>query len=804
MDLTQRKLTKNEWETIEIPISGDEKKILQMITHGYNNVQVSHNDNISLLTYTKIVKSDAIETYMFKKYFKPIIDKQTNKFKISIQIDTDVSQPIKKADIIRIENTDKTLQTIKDSIFDFILLKLIEALLKHSNDDTKYYYYYTLVNIINYQITDINKYVMNYVKQVLESFSNKVEISDIITNASRCIERNSYLLKYKDITLYDHQKQLFTICKNPDPKLVLYIAPTGTGKTMSPIGLSEKHKIIFMCAARHVGLALAKASISLGKKIAIAFGCNAVEDIRLHYYAAKEYSVHRKSGGIFKVDNSVGDNVEIMICDMKSYQHAMNYMNAFNKVEDIILYWDEPTITMDYNSHPIHDIITDNWSKNIIPNIILSSATLPKEHEILPVITDFKCKFHNGFSTSIISNDCIKSISLINKEGFIELPHYLFENYTKLKQSVRHCKNYTTLLRYFDLQEVIDFIIYVNKNKYYSKSRYSINSQFAEITDITMNNIKMYYLELLDNIKTTAWSTIFKHFNNIREKAYDSTIYVATKDAHTLTDGPAIFLANDVEKIAKFCLQSIKIPANVTDGIKHVIAYNNIVNRKISDLEKELEDNISKNNDKDKIDSVPKISNEARALMEKIDDQRALIKIVALHDLFIPNRKSHIDKWAPGINKKHTETSYTSSVSEKYVEEIMQLPDIDDMWKILLLMGIGAFTNHKSIAYNEIMKKLAENQNLYLIIASTDYIYGTNYQFCHSYICKDLSDMTQEKCIQAMGRVGRNKIQQHYTIRLRDDVFVQKLFMEEQHKPEIINMNKLLNSGAEIADAMGF
>ena len=56
MDLTQRKLTKNEWETIEIPISGDEKKILQMITHGYNNVHVSHNENISLLSYTKIVK----------------------------------------------------------------------------------------------------------------------------------------------------------------------------------------------------------------------------------------------------------------------------------------------------------------------------------------------------------------------------------------------------------------------------------------------------------------------------------------------------------------------------------------------------------------------------------------------------------------------------------------------------------------------------------------------------------------------------------------------------------------------------
>ena len=109
-------------------------------------------------------------------------------------------------------------------------------------------------------------------------------------------------------------------------------------------------------------------------------------------------------------------------------------------------------------------------------------------------------------------------------------------------------------------------------------------------------------------------------------------------------------------------------------------------------------------------------------------------------------------------------------------------------------MGIGVFTNHESITYTEIMKELAEQQKLFLIIASSDYIYGTNYQMCHGYIGKDLSDMTQEKAIQAMGRVGRNKIQQNYSVRFRDDGIVKKLFIPEQNKPEVINMNKLFNS----------
>jgi hypothetical protein len=37
------------------------------------------------------------------------------------------------------------------------------------------------------------------------------------------------------------------------------------------------------------------------------------------------------------------------------------------------------------------------------------------------------------------------------------------------------------------------------------------------------------------------------------------------------------------------------------------------------------------------------------------------------------------------------------------------------------------------------MKKLADEQKLYMIIASSDYIYGTNYQFCHGFLSKDLN-----------------------------------------------------------------
>jgi hypothetical protein len=45
-----------------------------------------------------------------------------------------------------------------------------------------------------------------------------------------------------------------------------------------------------------------------------------------------------------------------------------------------------------------------------------------------------------------------------------------------------------------------------------------------------------------------------------------------------------------------------------------------------------------------------------------------------------------------------------------------------------------------------------------------------------------------------MGRIGRNNIQQTYTVRFRDDAQILKLFTSETDKPEIINMNLLFNT----------
>jgi hypothetical protein len=881
MDLKQRKLNRSEWNSIEIAVSKSEIDILNLIMKGYRYVNIKINYTNSIFTFLKIEYTEKMEDYLYNKYLRERVDivemelvKYHDEYK-KMKIDSNTK--INSADKIRLDRYDEN-ELKKNDIYEYILLNHIEKLLYYKNCNNKLYcfHYYTLYKLIKNNIIRLNRHIVTIAKKILVLFEEHIDMSVIIENAVEFIEKNKSLLKYNDLTLYEHQKEIFTECKNTNPKLVLYMAPTGTGKTLSPIALSEQHKIIFVCAARHVGIALARAAISVNKKIAFAFGCASADDIRLHYFAAKEFTRNRRSGGIGKVDNSVGDDVQIIICDIKSYLPAMYYMLAFNKAEDLILYWDEPTITLDYDEHEFHSTIRKNWKKNLIPNVVLSSATLPKLNELTETIPDFLNKFPSAKIYNIVSHDCKKSIPIINKDGFVVLPHYLHEKYQDILKVAKHCENYLTLLRYFDLQGVVEFITYINSNNF-SNNKMNLNRHFETLDDVNMKNIKFYYIKLLQNIQLEKWSSIYSTFIRLRKphilnndtidanghkltksksigpgitKTSSSTnnlagtsltrlaseqvlssstepiktngtsgVYVTTKDAYTLTDGPTIFISNDIEKIAKFCIQQANIPSLVMDEIMKKIEYNNVVNERLHNLELEIEfikegqENTAKNSvstfhkgvtvtgrnksskDSKKIsrdcgDDELEGKNNMSKLTNEINSLRSMIKITTLNDAFVPNKKMHMDKWAEGLV---TTNAFTSNIDEHIVSDIMALNGVENSWKVLLMMGIGVFINHDNITYTEIMKKLADEQKLYMIIASSDYIYGTNYQFCHCYLSKDLN-LTQEKITQSMGRIGRSNIQQTYTVRFRDDEQILKLFTSETEKPEIINMNRLFNT----------
>ena len=604
----------------------------------------------------------------------------------------------------------------------------------------------------------------------------------------------------------------------------------------------------------------------MGKKIAFAFGCETASDIRLHYFAAANYTINKRSGSIGKVDNSIGHKVEIMICDVQSYQTAMHYMLAFNEEAKIVTYWDEPTITMDYPDHELHQKIHENWANNKISKVVLSCATLPKEHEIEDTLADFKSRFCDRDSApeihSIESYDCKKSIGILNKDGKCVLPHTIpeFVDYDKLMVSIEHCEQNKTMLRYFDLNEIIRYLEEIHRKPNLLAERYHMDNYFSDISEITMNSLKLYYLETFRYLNQQQWPNIHasllhgqmskfapiaqpaplikggggihrtqsvqipatKHTDAIAKVHSFSTpavsseaksqihvtgtntstgagILLTTADACTLTDGPTIFLAEDVEKIGKFYIQSSKIPPVVFERIMSKIEHNNDVQKKMEQLQQQYEDKMGSNkeesqptadksaNKKDrKNDRKEEQNPEIRRIIQQLDTLRSQIMPVNLDNVYVPNTPTHQLFWT----NTHHPSAFAPNISDAVVKEIMEL-DVENNMKILLLLGIGMFTNSPHPGYMEVMKRLAYEQKLYIILASSDYIYGTNYAFCHGFIGKDLANMTQQKIIQAMGRVGRNKIQQEYTVRFRDDDIMMKLFLPQEENLEAINMNRL-------------
>ena len=225
MDLNQRKLNRDEWNGIEVPINEREKMILNLIIRGFHDVNIKQNNNLSVIDFLKITPCDSIIEYVYETYLVPLLLPLVKKYHINIPRFNLNNIKMKKQDKIRVQNSGKYFENRDETqeLFEFKLIELFKEMLEyiHKRNNRALIKLYTIKVLTGYSISNVNKILLDYLNEKIQEYSTNVTKLDIIRNGYEIIEKNNNILKYADNELYEHQRQLFTASKRPNPKLIL-------------------------------------------------------------------------------------------------------------------------------------------------------------------------------------------------------------------------------------------------------------------------------------------------------------------------------------------------------------------------------------------------------------------------------------------------------------------------------------------------------------------------------------------------------------------------------------------------------
>ena len=765
MDFNQTKLTKTEWEFMEKKVDAKELAILKMIRDGILNPAA---DCRLYFTANQMLKLDHVDKdyHIFMVVFKELFKKHGLE---TVDIPKP-KKPLTTADSIRLKSMVKKL----DESVEMVLLDLVVRFKKSKK--SKEFYFYNIDYLS--RLYPINKFVKAWMIDFLEKNQAEMKVSSFLENTNKYMENNE-VFNYKPLELYEHQKMVYSIMAKDGHKLIYYRAPTSSGKTLTPLGISQKYKVIFICASRHIGVSLAKSAVNANVKVGFSFGCSTADDVRLHYSSVRTFT---EKYGKKRPVHSDGRNVDLMICDIQSYEVAMLYMASFFDVQSMVLFWDEPTITMDYETHDLHASISKLWEVNKVPNIILSSATLPNESDLLPMTQKYKDKY-GGEVFYVESIDETTQITLLDSKGQIVMPHKVFQDdWDGIVAFIE--KHGLSHMKFLSLTECAELIVYFSKR--YTQIKGMLDKEFPSVTTITSQKIRLVYYEILRSL--TRWPEEMREYLESKApRTLNVSNLIVTESSHTLTHGPTIYLCENTNEWMDFYVKNSGIHENTLLEMEKKLEANQVILEKMTRVRKDIEDKTAKDEGNENKMKEQRFDTATKTLIQELDILEKSLKPVHLHPCYIPNSREHFDKWTKDMSYASS-GAFQSYIDETSVKKIMNM-DVSISHKILILMGIGIF-NPQSSDYNDLVKELSEQKKLGVILASSDFIYGTNYQFCHAYIAEDLCKMTQEKIIQAIGRVGRKEQNKTFTFRFRDDRLIRSLFVQE-NTLETKQMNQL-------------
>jgi len=194
--LQQKKLTKEEWNSIEKPVSPQEKQILELIHNGYDNVNLRLNYTKTMFSFTKLERTVEIEYYLYDKYFYPLLKKIANKYGnlgkelMSFKTESKKIKKLRSIEALRIQNIDATIQSNTPKIYEYTLIHYCEKICKCLHNKTIDYLFelYTLIQWQKNTITII-KEVERFVTIVIDIGRAKTPVTSVVSQSARLIEK---------------------------------------------------------------------------------------------------------------------------------------------------------------------------------------------------------------------------------------------------------------------------------------------------------------------------------------------------------------------------------------------------------------------------------------------------------------------------------------------------------------------------------------------------------------------------------------------------------------------------------------
>jgi hypothetical protein len=562
---------------------------------------------------------------------------------------------------------------------------------------------------------------------------------------------------------YHSQKILMNAIrdKKNDKCLYLYKAMIGSGKTTFSVALNKyveylrigesenQLQVIFACSVEPVRREVCRMAYNKD----IPFGIAVME--------------HNSVRVINNYNCSKDENRILIVADLTTT------VELLQKSSNYILFLDEPTVGADQPDDPVTREVVKIMM--LAPEkTILSSATLPEEHEIPEIINNFKSKHQGANVFTVYSKEAMIGCEVINFDGSIIAPHNNCKSVDELKFIVQQLKTksfidrlYTAPVVYKIRQRMIDHGI---------KDVIDMEKHFSDIGILCQSEIQKVAIQILEQLISTGDDKLIEDVckplglieikdekvkedldldsdsdsdlgfewdnssdSSIKDQSYDLDKMFTTQ-AHKFL-GQTLVATSDplqfaLDKSKEFFEQ---VGLNETSASRIISKYEQAVEKYNMSIQK--------------LEYIKDEDEKSKRLQELEEYGKPEIEF---SNYLRINTRYHLAKYAKNMMDKVNGKLLRGLYPLEHLPLNMNVPD---RLMLLLFAGVGIYSpGHHYIdpIYTDTVLTLASDGQLAFMISDDNICYGANYPFSHVIIDEDIAKTHSINTIfQLAGRSGR-------------------------------------------------